>query len=172
MAAGNSARPKASTTCVKRPRPRGFPDGPIPAACHCPDSRPRPDTLRGGGSFWVSEASKRGSGGVATTSKPQESVIKSGDPGNAQNQSDSQGCLRTDAIKKPSEAEHDTGPCFSFLAPVSLRCARSTLTAVTFWRFAQEVTVSPAAIQCERNMRSNLRSWVGCLGGTSLQVGS
>jgi hypothetical protein len=57
--------------------------------------------------------------------QPQESVIKSGDPGDAQNQSDSQGYLRTDAIKNPSEAEHDTGPCFSSWA--QYRCGAHDL---------------------------------------------
>jgi hypothetical protein len=67
--------------------------------------------------------------------QPEEPVIKSGDPGDAENQSDSQGCLRTDAIKNPSNAEHDTGPCFRSFPQVSWVCARSTLTTITFWRF-------------------------------------
>jgi hypothetical protein len=64
--------------------------------------------------------------------------MKSGDPGDTKYQGDSQGRLRTDAIKNASEPEHDTGPCFRSFKRLSWRSARSTLTAITFWRFGSK----------------------------------
>jgi hypothetical protein len=48
--------------------------------------------------------------------QPEESVIKSGDPGDTEHQGDNKRRLRADAIENVSEIEHDTGPCFRSLS--------------------------------------------------------
>jgi hypothetical protein len=96
-------------------------------------------------------------GGGSLPHKPEESVIESNDPGDTEYQGDSEGCPRTYAIKNASEAEHDTGPCFRSSDSISWRDARSTLTAITFWRFALR---TPAGMDPSPLFRPKLLNWV------------